>query len=79
MHDKMNHVKIAFSIFSHKIKHLDGLTKLPLFMTGMLAHGHGDVRYTYYELDVYLYDTNYTIGSIGKLFQDLELPPKSSI
>ena len=44
MHDKMDHAKNASSLFSHKTKLLDGLTKLPLSITGMLAHGHGDVR-----------------------------------
>ena len=77
MHDKMDHTKTASPIFSHKTKYLDGLTKLPLFVTSMLAHGHGDVRYVHYGLDVYPHDTNYTVGSFAKLLQELELPPKS--
>ena len=52
--------------------------KLPVSMTRMLAHGHGDVRYVHYGLDLYPHDANYTVGSIAKLLQDLELPPKSS-
>ena len=78
MHDKMDHAKTASPVFSHKTKHLDGLTKLPLSVTGMLAHGHGDVRYAHYGLDLYPHDANYTVGSFAKLLQDLELPPKSS-
>ena len=33
MHDKMDHAKTASLVFSHKTKHLDGLTKLPLSVT----------------------------------------------
>ena len=78
MHDKMDHAKIASPVFSHKTKHLDGFTKLLVSVTGMLAHGHGDVRYAHYGLDLYPHDANYTVGSIAKLLRDLELPPKSS-
>ena len=63
---------------SHKTKHLDGLTMLPLFVTNMLAHGHGDVRYKHYGVDLYVHDANYMVGSFAKLLQDLELLPKSS-
>ena len=78
MHDKMDHSKTASPVFSHKTKHLDGLTKLPVSVTGMLAHGHGDQRYAHFGLDVYPHDANYTIGSIAKLLRDLELPPKAT-
>ena len=67
MHDKMDHTKTASPVFSHKTKHLDGLTKLPLSVTDMLAHGHGDVRYAHYRLDLYPHDANYTVGSFAKL------------
>ena len=78
MHDKMDHAKIASPVFSHKTKHLDVFTKLPVSVTGMLAHGHGDVRYAHYGLDLYPHDANYIVRSIAKLLRDLELPPKSS-
>ncbi len=78
MHDKMDHAKTASPVFSHKTKHLDGLMKLPVSVTGMLAHGHGDVRYAHYGLDLYSHDSNYTVGSFAKLLRDLELPPKYS-
>ena len=67
IHNKMDHSKTACSAFSHKSKELDGLMKLPVFVTGMLAHGHGDVQYTHYGLDVFSHDSNYTIGSMAKL------------
>ena len=33
----------------------------------MIAHGHGDVRYAHYELDIYPMNPNHTIGLIAKL------------
>jgi hypothetical protein len=41
--------------------------KLPVAVTGMIAHGHGDVRYVYYGLDIYPSDSNHTVGSIAGL------------
>ena len=67
MHDKMDHAKIASSKFSHKTKHFDGITKLSLFVTNMLVHGHGDLEYVHYGLDLYPFDANYIVGSIAKL------------
>ena len=67
MHDKMDHAKTASPVFSHKSKQLDGLTKLLVTVTGMIAHGHGDVRYAHYGLDIFLHDSNYTVGSLAKL------------
>ena len=77
MHDKMDHAKTASPVVSHKTKHLNGLTKLPLSVIGMLAHGHGDVTHAHYGLDLYPHDANYIVGLFAKLLWDLELPPKS--
>lgn len=79
MHNKMDHSKTASPAFSHKIKHVDGLTRLPISVTGMLAHGHGDVRYAHYGLDIYQHDVNYTVASFAKLLRDLEQSLKASI
>ena len=78
MHDKMDHSKTACPVFSHKSKDTDGLMKLPISVTEMIVHGHGDVRYAHYGLDLFPHDSNYIIGFVAKLLQDLELPPKSS-
>ena len=78
MHDKMDHAKTASPVFSHKSKELDSLVKLPISVTGMIAHGHGDVQYAHYGLDIFPHDSNYTIGLMAKLLRDLEGPPKSS-
>ena len=78
MHDKIDHSKTASPVLFHKVKHLDGLMKLPVAVTGILAHGHVDQRYAHYGLDLYSHDANYTVGSFAKVLKDLEAPPKSS-
>ena len=78
IHDKMDHSKTSSLYFSHKSKHMDSFMKLPIFVTKMIAHGHGDVRYAHYGLDIFPNNSNHTLGSIVKLLRDLELPPKHS-
>ena len=46
--------------------------------SGMIAHGHVDVKYAHYGLDFYPGDANHTVGSFAKLLRDLESPPTSS-
>ena len=74
IHNKMDHSKIAFPHFSYKNKATDSLMKLPVAVTGMIAHGHGDVQYAYYGLDIYPSDSNHTVGSLAKLLRDLKSP-----
>ena len=78
IYDKMDHSKTSSPHFSHKSKHMDSFMKLLVYVTGMIAHGHGDVRYAHYGLDIFPSDSNHTVGSIAKLLRDLELPPKHS-
>ena len=68
MHDRMDHAKTASPVFLHKTKQLDGLMKLLVSITSMLAHGHGDVCYAYYSLNIFVHDSNYIVGSFAKLF-----------
>ena len=75
IHNKMDHSKTASPHFSHKNKATDSLMKLPVAVIGMIAHGHGDIWYAHYGLDIYPSDSNHTIGSIVKLLRDLESPP----
>ena len=44
----------------------------------MIAHGYGNVKYAHYALDLYLADSNHTIGSFAKVLHDLEKPPSYS-
>lgn len=53
--------------------------KMPVAVTGMIAHGHGDVRYAHYDLDIFPTNSNYTIESIAKLLREVEEPPKNSL
>ena len=78
IYDKMDHSKISSPHFSHKSKHMDSFMKLLVSVTGMNAHGHGNVRYAHYGLDIFPSDSNHTVGSIAKLLRDLELSPKHS-
>ena len=79
VHDKMDHSKTSSPHFSHNSKHMDSFMKLSIFVMGMIAHGHGDVRYAHYGLDIFPTNSNYTVGSIAKLLRDLELPLKYSL
>ena len=78
IHDKMDHLKTSSPHFSHKSKHMDSFMKLPISVMEMIAHGHGNIRYAHYGLDIFPTDSNHTVGSIAKLLRDLELPPKYS-
>ena len=53
--------------------------KLPISVTGMLAHSHGDVCYIHYNLDIFVHNSNYIVDSFAKLLRDLERIPKSSL
>ena len=44
----------------------------------MIAHGHGDVKFAHYALDLYPADSNHTIGLFARLLRDLEKPPAYS-
>jgi hypothetical protein len=72
IYNKMDHLKTASPYFSHKYKAVDSFMKLLVALTGMIARGHGDLRYAHYRLDIYPSDSNHTVGSIAKLLKDLE-------
>ena len=77
IHDKMDHSKTASPHYSHKTKVTDSFMKMPFAITGMIAHGHGDVRYAHYGIDIFPTNSNHTIGSIAQLLRDLEGQPKN--
>ena len=79
IHDKMDHSKIASPHFSHKSKAVDSFIKLHVSTTGMIAHGHRDVRYAHYGFDVFKMNSNHTVRSIARLLRDLESPSKHSL
>ena len=79
IHDKMDHSKTASPHFSYKSKAIDSFMKMPIAVIGMIAHGHGDMRYAHYGLDIFPTDSNHTMGSIARLLRDLEMQPKVSL
>ena len=67
MHNKIDHSKTTCPALARKTKALDGFIKLPVKVTRMFAHGHGDEKCAHYSLDVFPSDSNLTVGSIAKL------------
>jgi hypothetical protein len=72
IHDETDHAKMASPCFASKNKSIDAFMRLPVAVTGMIAHGHGDGKYAHFSLDLYSYDSNHTVGSVAKLFCNLE-------
>jgi hypothetical protein len=52
-----------------------GLGQLPITLTSMITHGHGDERYVQYSNELWPNDPNFIIGSLLWLFQTLEKAP----
>ena len=78
IHDKMDHSKIASSMYSHKKKQIDSYMRLPIAVTRMIVHGHGVYQYAHFGINICPHDSNHTVGSIAKLLQDFENPPRYS-
>jgi hypothetical protein len=77
IHDKMGHAKMVSPWFASKTKNTNVFMRFSVAITGMVAHGHGDVKFAHFSLDLYPGDSNCTNGSIAKLLHDLEKPPIS--
>jgi hypothetical protein len=60
-------------VFAHKNKRVDKYERFPISIAGMIAHGHSNVNYAHYVLDMYPSDVNFTITSIMKLLCQLEV------
>ena len=72
IHDKMDHAKTASPCFASKTKSTNSFMRLPIAVTGMIVHGHEDVKFAHFSLDLYPSDSNHTIGLVAKLLRDLE-------
>ena len=57
-------IYLIFLLFTHR-----------LFLSGMIAHTHEDVKYVHYGLDIYPGDANHKVGSFVKKLRDLEKLP----
>ena len=72
IHDKMDTAKIALPRMRVTTKATQGLGQLPMNVTGMVSHGHGDGAYAHYSPHCWLGDSNATISSLARLFRRLE-------
>ena len=70
----MDTAKTALLRMRVTIKATQGLGQLPMNITGMVSHGHGDGPYTHYSPHCWLGDSNATILSLARLFRRLEGP-----
>ena len=55
-------------------KATQGSGQLPMNITGMVSHGHGDGAYAHYSPHCWRGDSNATISSLARLFRCLEGP-----
>ena len=75
IHDKMDHTKSAIPQMQRSTKATCGLGQIPISVTGMLTHGHGDGAYAHYSTTFWPGDSNFTISSICRVLRALERPP----
>ena len=75
IHDKMDHTKTASPRMQRTTKATSGLGQIPISVTGMLTHGHGDGAYAHYSTAFWPGDSNFTISSICRVLRALERPP----
>ena len=74
IHDKMDIAKTALPRMHVTTKVTQGLSQLPMNVTGMVLHGHGDGAYAHYSPHCWPGDSNATISSLARLFRRLEGP-----
>ncbi len=67
IHDKMDHAKTALPRLQVCKKMISRLRQLPITLTSMITHGHGDERYAQYFNELWPNDPNFTIGSLLQL------------
>lgn len=79
IHDKMDHAKMVSPCFTSTTKSIDVFMQFSVSITGMVVHGHRDVKFAHFSLDLYPGDSNCTNGSLAKLLRDLEKPPVSFV
>ena len=75
IHDKMDYTKSAIPRMQRSTKATSGLGQIPISITEMLTHGHGDGAYAHYSTAFWPGDSNFTISSICWVLRALERPP----
>ena len=74
IHDKMDTAKTALPRMRITTKATQGLGQLPMNITGMVSHRHGDGAYAHYFPHCWQGDSNATISLLARLFHRLEGP-----
>ena len=72
IHDKMDQKKTSLPRVNPIPKSLNQVMPLPISLTGILTHGHGQNAYGHFALGLWPSDPNFTIGSLSKCFRNLE-------
>ncbi len=72
IHEKMDHTKTGLPRLQVKNKMVVRFSQLPIMLTKMIAHGHGDEAFAQYSNELWPNDLNFTIGSLLYLLQTLE-------
>jgi hypothetical protein len=75
IHDKMDHTKTAIPRMQRITKATSGLGQIPISLTGMLTHGHGDGAYVHYSMALWPANSNFTISSLCRVLRALERAP----
>jgi hypothetical protein len=73
IHDKMEHFKTTLPLLQMRNKMMFGLGRLPMTLTRMIAHGHGDEAFAQYSNELWPNDPNFMIGLLLHLFYNLEM------
>ena len=75
IHNKMDYIKTTIPRMQRTTKATFGLGQIPISVTGMLMHGHGDGAYAHYSIVFWPGDSNFTISSICRVLRALERLP----
>jgi hypothetical protein len=75
IHDKIDHTKTTIPRMQRITKATSGLGLIPISLTGMLTHGHGDGAYAHYSTALWPADSNFTISSLCRVLRALERAP----
>jgi hypothetical protein len=74
IHDGMDSQKTTLPCLRVITKGSCGLGQLPMTLTSMLTHGHGDGTYANFSTDFWKRDSNFTISSLAHCIRRLERP-----
>jgi hypothetical protein len=77
IHDEMDHAKTVLPRLQMCNKMILGLGQLPIILTTIITHGHGDERYVQYYNELWPNNPNFIIRSLLRFLRTLEVAPIS--